>query len=1094
MTENQHKALTVYKASAGSGKTFTLATQYISLVIENPQAYRNILAVTFTNKATEEMKMRILSQLYGIANSLESSNGYLAKVKENTGLGDKMIRERAGIALSNLLHNFNYFRVETIDAFFQTVLRNLARELDLTANMRINLNDRQIMEEAVDELIESLDAGDKVLLWIMDYIHEKMDDDKGWNVIGQIKSFGQNIFKDEYKAHSDQLEPLMKDDDFFKSFSAQMRKTVKETRDKMRQIGETFFEILEGSGYSEDDLKGKTKGIGSYFRRLIRGEFTDEEKLINVTTQKCIDSPDNWLTKTQIKSNPDLYELVSDQLWQLLKDSETIRPKLIRAYKSAGMTIRHLNQLRLLDSIGQRVRLNNEEANRFLLSDTQTLLHSLIEDSDSPFIFEKTGTQLDHIMIDEFQDTSTIQWQNFRILLGETMSRAKEDSSISQNLIVGDVKQSIYRWRSGDWRLLNGIEQQFAGGTVDPESLTTNYRSERNIINFNNVFFETARELEYNALCEYDKEKAGELKKAYADVRQEIPEKRGNGGLVEIELLPNDKDYHDAMLEKTADTLQMLLEANVKPKDIAIMVRNNDTIQEIGDYLTGILPDTVNLVSDVAFRLDASSAVAIIINALHLLTHEDDNLAKANLVKLYQTQIAGTDKKESDILRMGISLDKQLPEAYIAHFEELKSMPLMDLVEKIYGVFSLSKLDGQSAYICAFYDALSDYLTDKTPDIDSFLAEWDNSIGSKTIQSDEIDGVRLITIHKSKGLEFDNVIMPFTDWKLEKRSTLWCSPEEEPYSKLPLIPVDLDKSGMMGSVYEKDYIDEHLQNTVDNLNLLYVAFTRAGKNLFVYGKHSNNAGYRDVIIENALKEVSRKLNDGNSSDTTAILHGIDDDKTEPVTFEYGHLTESHDDRKNNNDNVFEEEAGTLKIKIENFDNKITFRQSNDSEDFIEQEDEEAVKTQTYIHTGNVLHQIFSTIHTTADIENALKQLEQDGVLYDKDLKAEDLKDKLRRHLANPQVQDWFSDRWQLFNECSILHVDKDTGKVKEHRPDRVMTDGEEMIVVDFKFGNRKAKHFDQVGEYIKLLKDMGYTNVTGYLWYVRDDEIVKVNQ
>lgn len=360
--------LTVYKASAGSGKTFTLAREYMTLVIENPRAYRTILAVTFTNKATEEMKLRILSQLYGIANSLSESNGYLEQIQQALPhLSVPQIRQHAAEALNLLIHNYNYFRVETIDTFFQSVLRNLARELDLTANLRIGLNDYQVEQQAVDELIESLDNTDRLLFWIMDYIKENMDDDKSWNVIGQIKKFGENIFKDYYKDNSNALNNCMEQENFFKDFSAKMQGIKRKAKEQLQEIAATFFDTLEGEGFSVDDLNLKTRGIWSYFNKLRQGKYNDED-LINATFSKCYESPDAWVKKSDVKNGTPIYQCVSQSLYPILRFSEENRPKLLRMYKSAELTVKHLNQLRLLGSIDKKVRELNQEANRFLLS------------------------------------------------------------------------------------------------------------------------------------------------------------------------------------------------------------------------------------------------------------------------------------------------------------------------------------------------------------------------------------------------------------------------------------------------------------------------------------------------------------------------------------------------------------------------------------------------------------------------------------------------------------------------------------------------------------------------------------------------------
>ena len=552
--------LTVYKASAGSGKTFTLAREYMTLVIANPASYRTILAVTFTNKATEEMKMRILGKLYEIAHGLPEANDYVNQIQQALPyLSSKQIQKNAESALHLLIHNYNYFRVMTIDTFFQSVLRNLARELDLTANLRIELNDYQIEQHAVDELIESLEDTDRLLFWIMDYIKENIDDDKSWNAIGQIKKFGENIFKDYYKAHSDKLTELMEQEDFFKDFTDRMKKKRDKAKEQLKEIAATFFDSLEEEGFTSDDLAGKTRGIWSYFNKLKNGKYSDDD-LHNDTFNKCRESPEAWVKKSDVKNCTDIFNYVESVLYPILLFAEDNRPRLTRIFKSTDLTIKHLNQLRLLGSIDKKVREMNREANRFLLSDTQTLLNSLIKDSDSPFIFEKIGTQLDHIMIDEFQDTSTIQWKNFKVLLEETMSR--EDAG---NLIVGDVKQSIYRWRSGDWRLLNNIDKEFnkSAKEVSIETLGTNYRSDRNIIEFNNAFFTEAVKLEIEDLTDKCPEECKQLESAYSDVCQQVPDHHSvPNGSISIQLLGGE-NIEDRMMQTTLDTVDKLVERGV---------------------------------------------------------------------------------------------------------------------------------------------------------------------------------------------------------------------------------------------------------------------------------------------------------------------------------------------------------------------------------------------------------------------------------------------------------------------------------------------------------------------------------------------------
>lgn len=1077
------KPLTVYKASAGSGKTFTLATEYIRLLVENPTSYRNILAVTFTNKATEEMKMRILSQLYGIWKQLPESADYMKVIQEKTVFGEELISDRAGIALQNLLHNYNYFRVETIDTFFQSVLRNLARELELTTNLRIGLNDHQIEDIAVDQLIADLNTTDIVLQWIIRYIMESISDDRSWNVISKIKKFGCTIFQDRYKEVSDELSKKMQEPGFFERYTTQLRELREAALEHMKQIGESFFDELEAEQLTIDDLSGKSRGIASFFNKLRRGEF--DASIENATVANHLESYEKWCTKTHPKRDY-IYTLAQGSLGNILRYAVDERPRQWKLYKSADLTLRHLNQLRLLGSIEQKVRQLNADANRFLLSDTQQLLHALIGESDSPFIFEKIGTQLEHVMIDEFQDTSTVQWQNFCVLLAEAMSH--ENTS---NLIVGDVKQSIYRWRSGDWRLLNDIEQQFNSQQIETRALDTNYRSQRNIIQFNNAFFRQAATLEYMAQKELNAAEAAQLEKAYADVEQKIPAGKDPLGLVSIRLLPAD-DYQTATLKQIAETIATLRAQGIPQKEIAILVRVNQYIPTIARYFMEQMPE-VTIVSDEAFRLDASNAVCLLVQALRLLTHPDDQLTKAAIVKNWHHDVLGEPAEDNRLLLSTVDLDSGLPEAFRNHREELTSMPLYDLVERLYDIFSLERLSEQSAYVCTFFDQLAAYVSENTADIFAFLNEWDETICKKTIQSDETEGVRILSIHKSKGLEYPYVIIPFCDWQLEKQNDniLWCKPVEEPFSDLPIAPVDYSQRQMMGTIYEHDYLQEHLQNTVDNLNLLYVAFTRACKGLYVLGRR-NAKNLRSTLIEQCLPLVAKELSD-------AVIEGMEDDKA-TLSFTYGTPASPRSDTSRitphasaKTKNPFLKPAEPLPVAFSYHESKVSFRQSNRSQAFIEGDDEEKAQRHRYIQAGSVLHEIFSTIRTVNDIPDALRRLQFEGVLYDEEMTAEHITMMLKKRLENPRVADWFSPRWTLFNECTILSVEN--GEVKERRPDRVMTDGQEWIVVDFKFGSPKPEYHDQVREYMNLIQKMESVSsdkIHGYLWYVYSNKIEEV--
>ena len=1081
-------SLTVYKASAGSGKTFTLAVEYISLLILNPMDYEHILAVTFTNKATEEMKMRIISQLYGISKALPDSQIYLQKVMEKTRKDEAIVRRNAGTALSNLIHHYSYFRVQTIDAFFQTVFRNLARELDLTPNLRVDLDDKQIEERAVEELINSLDQKADVLRWIRDYIDQNISDDKSWNVVENIKTFGQNIFKDFYKQNAKELNEKMQSEKFFATYTRSLRQRMEATRSVLQQEAQAVVELLRQSGYDDaSHFKQGARGVYGYVKKLDGRKDFDNQPLGSYV-KSFMDDPEAW-----IKGN-DVREFAVNTLHPSLERFEELRHRAWSDIQSTRLTLSHLNQLRLLHAIAATVDELCREGNRFQLSNTQTLLHELMGESDAPFVYEKIGAQLHHIMIDEFQDTGRVQWTNFKKLLDNCMAIAG-----SHNLIVGDVKQSIYRWRSGDWKLLNDIASEFPKDQLIEQPLTTNHRSEELVVAFNNAFFQEAVEVTMHELQADQIDGADQLERAYQS--QELvqePFRKGRRGLVDILLLPS-KSNNDEALEHLRDTIDELTSRGVQTNDIAILVRANHEGEFIANYLMAERPE-LTIVSNEAFRMDSSQAINIIVDALRLLLNPNDVVVRAQLVKAYQRFVLRSELTDTDLL-VGEHPEQHLPEGYRERREELMMLPFLDLVDELYRLFSVADIPHQSAYVCAFYDMIQQFMRDNTSSIDAFLKEWDNRLAAKTIQSDEANGIRIITLHKSKGLEFDHVIIPFCNWEMERQNTIiWCSGNKpEPYGELPLVPMDFSKSGMSGTVYESDYKEEHLQNVVDNMNLLYVAFTRASKSMHVISKRMSEKKLkgglqtqtrRGEVLQWVLRSVSERLQDYSP---TFEEHSNDDAITHFCLGSYENIVPRKEPSKTHTKNVFLQPVVPHPIRLESFASQASFRQSNRSMEFVSGEDEQPTRRLTYIKLGNVLHALFAHITTTDDIAPRLQELELEGIIYDDELSREELLAKIQTSLDTPTVRDWFSPHWTLYNECTILEKDPATGQLVEHRPDRVMTNGQETIVVDFKFGVPRAEYARQVQRYMRLLTAMGHTHVRGYLWHVLRNEITEVN-
>lgn len=1079
----QDPRLLVYKASAGSGKTFTLAVQYIRQLIEDPYSYRRILAVTFTNKATTEMKERILSQLYGIATSLKSSDGYLKEIMKTSDKSVDEIRKAADTALKNIIHDYSRFRIETIDSFFQSVMRNLARELELGANMTIELNNGDVLSDAVDSMIEKLDRMSPTLYWLLEYIEERIADDKRWNVSSEIKGFGRNIFDEAYIEKGVTLREKLKDTKFIPQYRKKLQEKRESILDTMKGFSEHFQEILKANGLNPTDLKNGARGIGSYFNKIASGKLSDDVR--NTTVEKCLEGAENWTTKTSTYKDT-IISLANQVLIRVLNDAENTRMTSNKVLNSCDMSLRYLNNLQLLMRIDSEVREQNLNHNRFLLSDTNALLHSIIREGDASFVYEKIGTTIDTVMIDEFQDTSRMQWENFHLLLEESLAQ-KEGS-----MIVGDIKQSIYRWRNGDWKILAGLDKD-RSFRLNSKTLDTNWRSEANIIAFNNDIFTSACRVLNERYKGDEGEDCTQLLDAYSDVRQKTS-KVTKEGYIKLSFLKNSEEqpYADTTMELLAEEVDSLVKKGVRVNDIAILVRKNKSIPAIADYFDKNTPYRV--VSDEAFRLDASLAVCMLIDGLRYISEPTDRIACARLAVAYQKEILKKDVDYNTVLLN--SVEDYLPAEFRLMLPEMSLMPLYELLEKLFVIFRMDMIEEQDAYLCAFYDAVTEYMQNNSSELTSFLTYWNETLYARTIPSGEISGIRILSIHKSKGLEYHTVLLPFCDWKMENETNnhmLWCKINEadadkEPFCELDLTPVNYS-SAMAESYFSDSYREERLQLWVDNLNLLYVAFTRACKNLIVWCKDEKKDTVSRLLRESidCMKDIEMICNTTELEEEEEVSEGSD----EPIVYEYGEICISGDKKKSDTTNRLVAVPEAVNVKIESLETEIDFKQSNRSADFIRgDEDEEENLRSQYIRQGQLLHTLFASIDTREDLPSAIERLLFEGVIESAE-KAEEIRKVAERALSLDEVKDWYSGEWTLYNECSIIYNDEQ-GKMQTRRPDRVMMKDDEVVVVDFKFGKKKPEYSTQVREYMFLLSEMGYTDIKGYIWYVYSGELENV--
>ena len=1070
MGNNSH--LTVYKASAGSGKTFRLAVQYITMLVNNPEEYRTILAVTFTNKATAEMKQRILSQLYGIGHNLKSSKPYYEEVKKAVNLSEQQIRSNALIALDLILQDYGSFRVETIDSFFQTVLRGLARELGIGGNLTLELDIEAAIDEAVDAFLADVQPDTPDKRNIMKYVESNIENERNWSIDQTIKKFSHELFSEIFMEKGQELRQIMTDNpdavtDYKENLTRASDLKLSQTIDEIKDLGQQIDSALQAVGSGIADMGSNAQKVTA---KIIDGTIVDVDITKYTTLPNCASDPEKIFNKTTIRKSPFLYNLAQDRLMPLFAGTVDLHKRYHQEKNSFESARKYLHELSLLLSIRRQIDAQSREQGRFLLADTPQLLHQM-EDGDTSFVYEKTGSFTRHLMIDEFQDTSDLQWRNLAILLKECLS-VGEDC-----LVVGDVKQSIYRWRNSDWNILNtGIEQEFAQFNPNVVPLNENRRSRQQVIDFNNTLFPKAVDYlaeNYHTVTGQDYPK---LAQAYKSVLQECINKDGTG-YVYADIITNSlraSELTDTVCQRIAQKLDQLTEAGVRQTDIAILFRWTDNIAEVAQWFAQNRPE-YNMISGEAFQLDSSVTIRIIINAIKWLLDGTDSIALARFVWEREHAINGIGQTFDSLQERGF--ENCLPKAFAEQADTLRHLPLYELTEKLYTILDLDRIEGQSQYVMAFQDTVCQWLSRNPGDIAQFIADWDEKLYKTTIPAPDINGIRLLTIHKSKGLEFHTVIVPFCDWPIAdptRNSRLWIQPDTEPFDGMPFIPVGFSKT-LGNSVFKEHYDQEAGLQTVDNLNLLYVALTRAVSNLIIMSNRPlKNVGF---ISTNDLLQVclgsapfdSRFTDDG-------------------IVYETGRICPHTDNDKADEQNPFDARPVVSQLQMHTYPINARFRQSGESTRFVHNDDQDGERQEEYIQAGKLMHSLFATIRTQADIDPQVDQMLRDGLL-ESTHKADKLKQDIRRHIADtPGAQEWFSGNYALFNEASIIY--RDGGVLQTRRPDRVMiTPDGRAIIVDFKFGREREEYLHQVQEYMDLLRKMGHPQVEGHIWYVYSNKI-----
>lgn len=1059
------KIFTIYRSSAGSGKTRTLAREYLKLALDHRSDYfKYILAVTFTNKATQEMKDRILQYLHDFASG--GGNELALDLKNELKQDDLTFRNHCHDTLSVLLHNYDQFNISTIDAFFQRVIRSFTRESGLMGDYRLEVDQDLVLEEVIDNLIDELGTERELTEWVVEFAKDNLENERAWDVRYNLIQFAREIFREEFKAIEKEVMDATSTPDFFRNLKENLWKVRNAFLTKISVPAQEALDIIVSRGWQYSDFSfGANSGLKNFLEMCAGERNLKEFKAPGTRIRNHFIVPENWPQKKSPHA-ADIVRTAREKLAPIISELLEVFDKHYSGALSAEVALRNMYVFGLITDITRKLKEYKDENNVMLLADAPKFLNGVIQDSDTPFIYEKVGSFFRNYLIDEFQDTSGMQWKNFLPLLTNSLDQGYPA------FVVGDVKQAIYRWRGGDLNLLQrDVEQHVGPGRVEIRELQTNYRSARNIVHFNNLIFpEAAAEVSALTLHPIAKD-------VYADVTQQISS--SHEGFVRVKFLADDEDglkWKEKALDAIPGYIEELQQAGVRLKEIAILVRKNEEGQDIVSHLLHYknshkaLPDCrYDIISNESLRLDSAPSVNLLLSAMRYLVNTDDIVARAELGFEY-ARLHDPARKLTEVFSVTnqFFFENNLPPDFSNQKPFLKRLSLVELTETLIEIFSLNDTAGEIAYLQAFQDVILEFVNRERNDLQAFLEWWEMNKNKKSIQvSGEVDAIQLLTVHKSKGLQFRYVIIPFCAWGLDHDSwqapNLWVKSDAFPFDKAGYLPVKY------ASLLEKTYFDafyrEELSRTyLDNLNLLYVALTRAERGLIVMAPHPGEASTKKTVAQllyNAMQRVGELSNGWTIPDEE---------------WRSGELTSESNGRGTAHGMV------TLdRYLASGWRDKLVIRQT--AKTYFDDAEQDPVREK--IGYGIYLHAVLSRIRYADEMDDAIGGIILEGLVQEEERMP--LKEQLNDLLENPRVASWFDRKWQVRTEVSILLPNG-----KESRIDRLMTHDKTAIVVDFKTGKPSKEDQRQVMDYMHILREMNFINVEGYLLYVRTGQVVSV--
>lgn len=1040
----------IMKASAGSGKTFSLSREYIRLLLSREQgalrpdryAFRHILAVTFTNKATGEMKSRIIDELDTLANHTASS-GYRAYLMEECGFADEAgLAAAARDALSAILNDYGSFAVCTIDRFFQMVLKAFARDIGHFPDYQIYLDRNALVEEASDRVLDSLSEAEPALLdWLAGASSSLVAEGCGSHLKDTVREFARGYFSENYSQKVRECGFDVRDsfsEESLKSLDTECRKIASGVDRELKEAAASLDAMLCECA----DLLKKSPDI----RKKLAGIDYGGQIRFDDTLLKAVQDPLTCFRKNA--SFPAGYE---DRLRGAFSRLGGILPG-IRVRNTALLLRRQAYVFRMADALQKEFDSLLREKHILGLEDTNRLLRDIIGGTDTPFVYERLGVKFHHFLLDEFQDTSVIQWENFLPLLKCSIAEG------CYNLVVGDVKQSIYRFRNADWKILDsGVRESLERCVVN--TLDSNWRSARRIVEFNNGF--------YSALAGHmaDRLGADKIRGIYAGVEQKAASGMGVEGSVEVTFCDR-----KLMEDTVVAAVGAAVSRGFSPRDVAVLVRTN---MDGARYACAIRQAGWEVVTNDSLSIGASPVVRRLAAQLYRLTDPSDRVRS-----FYSGPFD--------------------PEAFRG------AMTLEDIVERMLGqIAGEGNVDfsGETAYILAFMDLVRDYEARNGNSLDGFLRYWsETGMDKKIASSDSGNAVTIITLHKSKGLEYPFVIVPFP-----ARDEFMKTSSSETWEALDAAGTPL--SGFAGALYrvqlsersrntlfEDNYLRERIMAYVDTINMRYVATTRATQAMHIVcaAQSMDRASWETA----SSPSVALRLYVGECGGFTEVEPvagaGQTDAKGRAAACRYLLGSESPKWEKAGRGGRKPGRSVTsiplvYDCSPEAAGSRARVRISPESRDFFAGEEGLTAFSSSGRIRGSVLHKVLETVVRPSDLGKSLSAAVDRGELTPAE--ASEAEPLLSKAIAAVEARGWFpQDPSRVRTETDIIRGGSD-GAVSA-RPDRVVFRDGGVDVIDYKFGRPEKRYETQVGTYAALYREIGYTDVRAYLWYIHEDSVV----